>query len=344
MRNNNNIHVLGACALTVLLSVSCLDVRDDVPTCGASPVAFVPRGAAPTKAAIDGTSFPASRTLRIAAYYNAVRGDSGTYFAAVPFGKAGDTWMATDTARWWPFAGTLDFLMYSADGLSLTPRYDTKITDGVTLVVADNGAVQCDILHASLARQRRVDGGNPVTLRHAQALVTFTATSNVAYDAARNLGVTLDRVTLTGTSFGGTLHVSAAADPDDGWCFWSALAAPCDKDLPSVTGGPLALPYIVPTEPLDISLAGNHMGVGGIGILVPEQPSTGMVFEYTLHNGIDDAGNRIDNHLSHEYACDGTPWLEGRRYVYAVAFTFDQIEVVPYVLDWDVTVVATGGD
>lgn len=319
-----------AFALLALVAAPSCAEDDDVRT--RHDILLSPQAEASTKAPIDGTAMPAGRTMVVSAYYNAERGESGNYFTGVGFSKATSTWTAAGTPRYWPFDGTLDFLMYSHDGLSVTPVWEDKVTAGVTLAVADNGTIQTDILHGRLGRQARASGGNPVVMRHAQALVMFTASSEVGYDASSNYGITIERIALEGARYSGTVHVAFDAMQDGGWCSWSDLASRQDKDVPNA-GGAMAFPYDVPAEAVDIRTAGCHLGIGGAGILLPEQPAVGICVYYKLHNGYDDAGNAIDNTLQKALTLSES-WKEGKKYVYELHFIMDEIVVRPTVTDW----------
>lgn len=328
---------------------SCVETQD-VPE-SAVALEIRPVSGAATKAAIDGTVFPVDRSMVVSAYFNAPAGlgSSADYFWNTTFAKDGDIWKSTADPKFWPMNGTLDIFAYSADGLSLTGQtYYTKKADGVTVTVPDNATVQTDILACGVRAQTKNTEGVPMAFRHAQALVCFTAESNVAYNAASNYGITITGITLKDAYYGGTLDMAATneilvaktaggaveATASDGYFLWTNLGSQADKALSTNSVADVKLPYNVPETAMNISAEGKHFGIGGLGILVPEQAQTSLVINFTLHNGFTDGGDEINNEQVYEYTCTGN-WEEGKKYVYAIRFGLDEITIAPTVVDWN---------
>lgn len=343
--------LLAAAFVAALLASSCTDTRL-VPDEDAA-LTILPTGTAATKAAIDGTAFPENRTMAVSAFFNAPVGfgSSANYFGATTFAKDGDVWRSAADPKYWPTTGTIDIFAWSADGLTPSSRvYAAKYGDGLTMDIPDNADVQCDILAAGVRAVSKIPEGVPMAFRHAQALLCFVAESSVPYDAAANYGITITGITLKDTYFSGTLAMAASNDllvemtegaaaeatADDGCFLWSALGSRGDKTLPTNAVAGVKLPYNVPATAMDFTSAGNRFGIGGVGILVPEQDQTSFVIAFTLHNGYDDSGTAIDNQLIYEYTCSGV-WEEGKKYVYSLSFTMDEITVSPTVVDWTAT-------
>ena len=340
------ITILSAFALT-----SCMDLVDPgMESSGVemSVAAFV---GPQTKVPIDGTSLPTDRTLKMSAYWNAPtgRGTSANYFSNVTFSedasgtnkwrggtKSGSTF--TSAPRYWPQTGTLDLFAYSANGLACgavsgTQTYMTKVADGVTLAIEDNNTIQTDILFGRVAAATKVDGGNPLTLRHAQALLVWTAESNVAYNATTNYGITLNAIKLEEAYFSGTLAIDGTAAAGSN-CTWSSLGSKASsRTLQTTDAAATKIPYNVPATAVAVTTAGWHLGLGGKGIMVPEQSATRFYVEYTIHNGKTDAGANIDNNVTALYTCSGT-WDEGKKYIYKIHFNQNEIIVTPTVTDW----------
>ena len=287
---------------------------------------------------IDGTVFPNNYNMVVSAYYNAAEGASGNYFSGITFSRNASTgrW---DEAKYWPMSGTLNLLAYSAnDGtsnvVSAAPVYSAKNTDGVTLTVTDNRTAQVDILHSQVEEKVWEATGVPMQFKHAQAALAFVAKSNVAYNATRNEGITITKITLNDAKYSGTLAISkteaAGTAPENGYCVWTALGSQAAKDLPGVGAG-----YNVPAAYIDITSAGKHFGIGATGIMVPEQAQTSFTIFYTLHNGkASDGTTNLDNALQYTHTLSGD-WIEGKKYVYELNFTLNKIEVTPTVLDWN---------
>ena len=100
------------------------------------------------------------------------------------------------------------------------------------------------------------------------------------------------------------------------------------------TSGSSSLAYDVPTTATNVASSGNHMGIGGSGIMVPEQSQTSIHIEYTVHNTKDYNGNPVNNTLAYDYTCSGT-WDEGKKYIYNLKFNMEEIIVEPVVVEWD---------
>lgn len=314
-----------------------------------------------TKAPIDGTVFPTTRSMKVSAYYNAPsgRGTSANYFSNTRFTYSGGIWAATD-GKYWPFnctaganpQGTLDLFAYSVsdngngacDVAGYTPTYHLdNVAQGCTVVVPDNFSNQYDMLFGRSAGCTRTTSGTavqravPMTMRHAMACLIFTASCNIPREAATNSGITIKSIVLENAYFGGTVAMNGTASAGS-QCTWSSLTG---QHGPSVSNAGFSLSmsdYDVPGELMDISAAGNHMGIGGVGIVVPEQAVTRFYITYVLHNGKDDAGNNVDNTLTYLYdipsTVDSGQWLEGKKYNYRIAFTLTGITITPTVTDW----------
>lgn len=328
-------------AAAVLLAVGCSEINEVSTVSEQDPVEIMPLNGPSTRAAIDGTTFPEARTLIVSAYYNAVRGDSQNYFANSTFARnASGKWSCSGGAKYWPLRGTLDLFAYSIDGLSQSNQaYLSNNAQGVSFNISNNGTQQTDILYGRVTAASRVAAGNPMTMKHAQALIVFTAQSNVAYNATNNYGITITSIVLENAYYSGKLAIdgSAAAGSQ---CTWSSLGNQQNKTLPTVSSGDTKIPYNVPASAPAITASGWHMGIGGYGILVPEQNQTRFYITYVLHNGKDNSGNNVDNTLTYQYDCSGT-WDEGKKYIYAISFTLNEIIVVPSVTDWTASTVAT---
>lgn len=339
------------------LSAACMEVSEPGMTPSGDEMSVSTFVGPQTKVPIDGTALPTDRTLKVSAYWNAPsgRGTSANYFSNVTFSedatgtnkwrggtKSGTTF--TSAPRYWPQTGTLDIFAYSANGLTCgavsgTQTYMTKVADGVTLNIENNSTIQTDILFGRVAAATKVTGGNSLTLRHAQALLVWTAESEVAYNATTNYGITLDAIKLEDAFFAGKLVIdgTAAAGSNCSWDF-TGQSKVASRALLNLSNSSV-LAYNVPSTAAIVGsstvsgTAGWNLGLGGRGIMVPEQSATRFYVEYTIHNGFDDASNRIDNKVSALYTCSGT-WDEGKKYIYKIHFTMNEIIVTPTVTDW----------
>ena len=130
-------------------------------------------------------------------------------------------------------------------------------------------------------------------------------------------------------------------------CSWTILGSlGASYQLATVSSGDCMLPYHVPLTSSSnptTSSSGWHMGIGGYGVMIPEQAQRsdtdsplGFTIEYTLHNGFDNANQPVNNELTYYYKFSSTSeWLEGRKYIYKITFTLNEIIVSPSVSDWN---------
>jgi len=321
-------------AAAAMLFVSCNKENsgmDDSGIGGGRLIVITPQVSVTTRSAIDGSTLPDDRTILTSAYYNATEGASGNYFQKISFAKNGTSWKAD---KCWPQSGSLDLLAVSYDTLTVSNIvYGAKVSDSLSFDVPDNSVSQSDIMHGSAQGQTYSASGTPVVLGHAEAVLVWTAGATVAYDAAKNLGITINRVTLQNACYSGNLAVTAAEDEDSGYCRWTNLGSKKDLNLLNIGTGEDSLYYNVPATAMDIAATGNHMGIGGVGIIVPEQDQTSFVIYYTQHNGKDATGSARNTDLQYTYTCSGN-WVEGKKYNYTISFNVNKIQVNHSIMDW----------
>ena len=282
-----------------------------------------------TKAPIAGTMFPDTRTIVLSAYNNIPGGTSMDFFQNITFAKDAvlGSWTGGTSPEYWPVAGTLDLLAYSADGFTpaLTPAYNsTNCSADVTLTVPDNSAAQVDILWAGAQGKVSSPTALAMTFKHAESSVAFNAKAQVPYDATANLGITIDKITLEDVNSSGKVKL-----PIDGDCTWSDLGTPMDIDLPDIpTGG-----YNVTGNYIDI--AAKPFAIGETGIIVIPQAATSFTVNYTVHYGRDVSSNPVDKPETFSYTIPSTiSWVAGTKYVYNLDFKQDQILVATDIYDW----------
>lgn len=270
-----------------------------------------------SKAPIAGTVFPENRTIVLSAYHNTASGNGSNYFSGICFNKVGSTWTGN---KFWPSGGSLDFLAYSSDGLSITPEYGSNVSTSVTLNVPDNSTVQSDILWG-YATDQTSGGATNIMLRHAEAAIAFTAKSVAEYNATANTGITITGITLKGVKSSGSVILQNSTS-----CAWSNLSNARDMELQGFPSG-----YDVPCSAVDIGSAA--FGIGSIGMIVIPQTATSVTVTYTAHNGRDGNGNAIDNiNLQADCTLSGD-WAAGKKYVYALEFA-ENISISASVYDW----------
>ena len=321
-----------------LLAVCACNIKIDpaLPEMSEDEISVTPvNGKMTTKAnldwpAINGTTFPAGRTFVLSAYHNALTGSSGNYFSYTSFsrrtsGATSGKWGATASPKYWPLSGTLDFFAYSYDGLTIgAPTYPANVSTGATIAVPNNRDQQTDILHASAQTQSKNVAGIGMEFKHAQAVLVFKAKTNIARNTTTNYGITINSITVKNAYYSGTLAMTSTAGAN-GYCQWTNLGSQGDKVVPQAT------PYDLPTDSYGPS--DQPFGIGTYGLLVPEQNQTSFIINYTLHNGKDNSNAVVDNTMDYLYTCSGT-WQEGKKYIYNINITLDEILVNPTVTNW----------
>lgn len=315
-----------------------------------------------TRSAIDGTTFPTGYDMLVSAYYNA----DGTYhdadadanfFENIHFAYNGGVWKDSrpESKKYWPLTGKLDFLCIASAGLKdgnygIIPSCTwntSNYASEVVVTVTENNTKFDDILYGSANAQKYAPAGTPITFNHAQAALVFIAKSSVAYDAEKNLGITIEKITVNGAKYSGTLTVSnpkaggntSAADVSATWDVSSATAISTVEARVWDSNGAGVKPDESALASLD--LTGEYQKpiedypFGDAYVLLPAQEVTSFTIHYTLHNGKDISGTSVNNTgLDYKYTPSGT-WDAGKKYVYAIDITMREVNINPVVTDWD---------
>lgn len=309
----------------------------------------------PTKSAIDGTTFPVGYDMLVSAYRNldeAHKGDdkAADYFEGIHFKKdaTAGTWKE---GKYWPLTGTLDFLAIACAGLNTADNgivptcawgESSNVAKKVVVTVPDNSAKFDDLLYGALNGQKYVSTGNAMSFNHAMAAVVFTAKSNVAYDAAKNVGITIDSISVNGAKYSGTLTVSnpaAAAGSGDLSAAWSDLSDAKPYIRARVWNSANLGVNAAETELTGLNLTATSAAIAtkkfGEGyVILPAQASVPFTITYTIHNGFKaDGTTKLDNQLQYKYTPSGN-WDMAKKYVYDINITLNEISIKPSVLDW----------
>lgn len=313
-----------------------------------------------TKSAINGTTFPVGYDMLVSAYRNldtSVAGDDvpGTFFEGIHFAKgASDAVWHAATPKYWPLTGNLDFLCIASSGLNtadngIVPTCVWNAENAakeVVVTVPDNSSAFDDILFGRANAQTFVATGNPVVFNHAEAAVVFTAKSNIAYNATNNVGITIDSIAVNGAKYSGTLTVTnpaagATAVTDSVVAVWSNLGTQKDyvkaRVWDSANLGTSVSESVLTGLNLTATSAALATKPFGEGyVILPEQEATPFTVYYTIHNGFKaDGTTKLDNNLQYKYSpTSGTKWNQGKKYVYDINITLNEITIAPSVVDW----------
>lgn len=311
-----------------------------------------------TRSAVSGTVFPDGYDMVVSAYRNMGEGvsakdASANYFEGIKFTSTEDLWHA-DTPKYWPLTGNLDFLAVATSGYNTAANgiapacvwNSDNVAKEVVMTVPDNSSAFDDILFGGVNGQTYMASGNPIVFRHAESAVVFTASSNVAYNAETNVGVTIDSISVNGAKYSGTLTVTnpaagATEVKDSVVAAWSNLgtqkayvkARVWDSANLGTSVSESVLTGLNLTA-TSTSLATKPFGEGYV--ILPEQDAVPFTMTYTIHNGKDASGAAVNNQMQYKYTPKaGSKWEQGKKHVYDIIINLSEVTVAPSVIDWD---------
>lgn len=347
----------------VLLFSACTEITSIYDNPVQEEITVTPFTGIATKAPIDGTVFPTTNSIFLAAYYNDPISDvhSKNYFpetefvydAALSTQNGKPTWK-TNATRYWPFTGTLDMLAYSTT-MAKTTHYaatwnTTNFTDQVRIAMAaDEKNAEGKV--TNYAGDDLVVGRTPAATKtnqgmifqHTKAWIAWTVTSSeqaqVDLPNKINKGITIRKICLNKAKYSGTVTVAkdnnAPAVPT---IAWSDLASQVDTMVVPNFTATLLDGVVDPNTKLQTPIA------IGDGLLIPDQnyvsgtTEISFTIHYTIHNGMDEAGtgaNDIEMIYVYEPAkTAAVDWVHGNKYIYAIQMTLDAITVQPTVALW----------
>lgn len=326
-----------------------------------------------TRSAIDGDAFPDGYGMLVSAYRNKQVGDtegagdaSADYFEGITFTKGTSIWEPS-TPKYWPLNGNLDFLCIASAGIAkasngVAPNPCTwgegsNVAKKVVATFGTNSEKFDDILYGSANAQTFQDAnGTPISFHHAECAVVFLAKSNVAYNSTNNVGITITDITVNGPKTSGVLTVSnpkaggnsSAAEISASWDFtgvtptpalkarvWDANGNGVKTDEPALTelnlqttysdSGATAATPTLSTKPF-----------GDAYVILPPQDAVSFTISYTLHNGKEADGNtNLNRNYTYKYTPTSEVWGIGKKVVYRINITLNEIKIAPTIIDWD---------
>ena len=286
-----------------------------------------------SRAPIEGTSFANDQKIYVSAY-NSV---SEKYFKGVEFSidASGTTWKA---GKYWPVNGVTSFLAYAATGdvTSFNPTWGDKYADKVEFDISNGffnseaGAKTpyIDLLYASGEQAKEKDYTSvSMTFKHTGAWVVFNVKLGADLTGAK---VTLNKFQLANIFKGGKLVVdnTTYAGAKASWDFEGVRAA--DYDVQSFT----TLTQLK-ADTKDPQGNVTEKGDYTFGAIIPEQNQTAIKFNYTLASSDTNNPAFTAQTATYEYPLSRfNKWEMGKKYVYNITITFNEITITPSVENW----------
>ena len=274
----------------------------------------------------DDSPIATPREMMLSTYLIPQNGTPGNYFVAEPFAvnTEDNLWHATP-ARYWPIGGALDFLAYSVENAFAEDKvhWDADNAAGSLNINVTPAYTQDDILFSSVSGRASSTGSAavPMEFKHAQAWIEFRVCATKA-DV-----VMLNEITLENIYDCGDLNIkNNAGDAIARWDFREYRAA--DKtvdDTFEVYGSTSGTPkYLI----VDDGDASTDTDWEYLDMLIPEQEKTAIVLKYEL------AGNEDGQQLTYRFNLDKENWLQGKKYVYDITMSVNEITIQPSVATW----------
>lgn len=195
-------------------------------------ISYAPVASKPTKAIIEGTTYPTSESFVVSAYHNG----TAAYFENESAGYSStlNLWETSET-EYWPLGGSLTFIAYSpatASGLSIGA---TGVT-ATDYTIQTSEQMQTDICYASatVADCANHPASVPLVFSHALSQVVFRV------KAAENYSTASNDVALALTSLG-LSGINSVGDFANGT--WSNQETPYPYTIKSNSDSPTVLTY-----------------------------------------------------------------------------------------------------
>lgn len=285
-----------------------------------------------TKVPLDNSAeFPTDWNMLVHALYDGDKeslhyfGKGGTSFTY----DGSSVWHDATMARYWPATGTLTFnavaptvtisgvTSFSDVKFIYTSDYDLS---SITATLADNSNNQTDVLVAETAKSGKIQGGLPMTFKHALAQVVFMAANA---DASQT--ITIKKAVLKGSFQEGSM-----------------TATPSESDVAFVwnTEGKTAKDKNV-CESANQQLTTTATEVGDPVLVVPmaaldDKQLLELTYDITYPGGtfMTDVVATVPLKVVDGEA-QATAWEAGKKYIYTLTFSGPkEITIDPDVEDW----------
>ena len=288
--------------IAVLATVSCvkdIQVRD--------AISFAPVASKPTKAIIEGTTYPVGESFAVSAFYNASAASPGSsaYFSNLTASKGiGNDW-ETSSSEYWPLAGRLDFYAYSPVSASGVTIGSSGVTaTGYTITTAEEMTTDLCYASATVADCSAHPDAVPLAFSHALSQVVFRVKAADYYSNAS--------LALTSLSLGG---IYSAGDFNNGE--WTNQDTAHSYALSSTS---TALTYDGQNRPQTIDLCAY--------LFIPQElsPSATLNVGYSIVQSISGTDYTLENRpVSVNLSNTITEWEAGKKYIYTLTIGMNNV-------------------
>lgn len=259
-----------------------------------------------------------AREMKISSYLTPQSGAQGNYFVDYTFAKGEDGKWHHTPKIYWPIAGTLDFLAYSAmnDFDAKDVAWDEKnASEGVVLQVLED-RTQDDIVYASVSGRLSSTGAAavPMEFKHAQAWLEFQIKVE---NADMKEKIAIEAIEIENIYNTGELTITNnSGDAKAEWNFRKEQRKNVVfDDNYNLYGSQDAEDFTLENALKD--------EISYMDMLLPEQAKTAFIIKYRL------AGQ--PNELQYKYTLSSENWIAGNKYIYEVTFKVNEITVAPTV-------------
>ena len=303
----------------------------------AREIAFAPLAQKATRAAVNGTDFPTTNTMEIAAYRASAT--AGNYFTKCTFSRQEITtgnyaWIDNTNHKYWPLS-PIKLNFFAVSGAGLTNSHITIADDLSTASVAYTSSnyttdIQSDIMYAfgrgevtqAADNSLNFNSGNNVTMvfNHTQAQVKFRI--KAGNDATASAGLQITSITLNGAKYQGTLTLTNTNATTESSAVTTTVAWSSVSDAVATVNVPgFSSPHTLTTTFYPADNSANLLIIPGTG-----NGFTSFTINYTLGNN------------AYSYTYTPSPAIANAEvakvYNYDITMTLHEITVNPSVTDW----------
>lgn len=257
-------------------------------------ISFAPVAGKPTKAIIEGTTYPTSESFVVSAYHNG----TAAYFEdqTASYNSSNALW-ETAIPEYWPLAGSLNFIAYSPASVNADITSSGVTVDDYTITTAEQLAT--DLLYANytVADCASHPEAAAITFSHALSQVVFRVKASDYY---ANTTFAMTSLSLEGINSVGDFSVDS----------WSNQAS---EHTYTITSSSTALTYDANDEPETITL--------GAYLFIPQALGANAALNvgYSITQTVNSTDYTVTNPpVSIHLGGNIVEWEPGKKYIYTL--------------------------